>query len=238
MVMSSIGLALALASQPALAPVTVEVVAVGHSDTPATKFVLAVEVTATGATDDKAKADLARIKANLVQQLAAVGVTLVPEDPPASHAVKVDLTPDLGVATEDKSAKPSASDSFAVQAADRASVTRAQDIIARTAGASADRPPVSSITDTAAAARAAKRDAIAKAKLDAQNYADALGYGGATVVSVSERGDFGTIFTYMMSTFGSAMSNRTRPNMFEPAHGDTVPMDVAVTVTFRLDGKK
>ena len=57
MVTAPLWLALALAG-PANAPVTVEVVAVGHVDTPATKFVLAIELSATGDSDDKAKAAL------------------------------------------------------------------------------------------------------------------------------------------------------------------------------------
>ena len=116
--------------------------------------------------------------------------------------------------------------------ATRAAIAAAQDIVAKTAGASADsRRSVRQRQYTAM--RAAKRDAIAKAKLDAQNYADALGYATATVVSVSERGDLGTLFS-----FGMAMASRGAKNMFEPSRGDTVPIDVAVTVTFRLDGKR
>ncbi|MDB5681637.1 MAG: hypothetical protein JWO16_1442, partial [Sphingomonas bacterium] len=58
-------------------------------------------------------------------------------------------------------------------------------------------------------------------------------YSTATVVSVSERGDVGTIFS-----FATSMAARGPKSMFEPQRGDTVPIDVAVTVTFRLDGKK
>ena len=53
------------------------------------------------------------------------------------------------------------------------------------------------------------------------------------MISVSERGDLGTLFTYGMS-----MAARGPKNMFEPSRGDTVPIDIAVTVTFRLDGRK
>ena len=80
MVMAPLWLALALAG-PANGPVTVEVVAVGHVDAPATKFVLPIEVSASGDTDAKAKDAVAKKKAALVQQLTAAGVTLVPEEP-------------------------------------------------------------------------------------------------------------------------------------------------------------
>jgi len=234
--MAPLWLALALAG-PANAPVTVEIVAVGHVDAPATKFVLAIELTANGETDDQAKAALAKRKAALVQQLAAAGVTLVPEEPGAvkKTPVLLEAFDAMNATDSDKTEtdKPSASESFSVQAATRAAITAAQDIVGKTEGASADQPPVSSIGDNAVAARAAKRDAIERARLDAQNYADSLGYASATVVSVSERGDLGTLFTYGMS-----MAARGPKNMFEPSHGDSVPVDVAVTVTFRLDGKK
>lgn len=230
--MAPLWLALALAG-PANGPVTVEVVAVGHVDTPATKFVLSIELTANGDSDDKAKAALAKKKAALLQQLTAAGVTLVPEEPGTVKTAPLKLDT-FDTTTDAKSdEKPSASETFSVQAPTRAGITAAQDIVSKTEGASADQPPISSITDSAAASRAAKRDAIAKAKLDAQNYADSLGYSSATVMSVSERGDIGTLFT-----FGLSMAARGPKSMFEPSRGDTVPMDVAVTVTFRLDGKK
>lgn len=230
MVMAPFWLALALAG-PANSPVTVEVVAVGHVDVPATKFVLAIELTASGDTDAKAKDALARKKAALVQQLTAAGVTLVADDT-RSKAVKVNLF-DVSTPNTDSPEKPSTSESFAVEAPTRAAIVAAQGVVAKTDGASADQPPISSIGDTGEANRAAKRDAIAKAKLDAQNYADSLGYTSAAVVSVSERGDIGTLFT-----FGMSMAARGPKSMFEPSRGDTVPIDVAVTVTFRLDGKK
>lgn len=238
MVMSSIWLALALASQPAAAPVTVEIVAIGHSETPATRFVLAVSIFTNGDTEAKARDNVAQIRASLIQQLAAIGVTLVPDDGNATATATAMTTMDAAADATDKPEKPSASDSFSVRAATRAAITQAQAVIARTTGASADQPPVSSITDVSAAARAAKTDAIAKAKLDAQNYADALGYTGASVVSVTERGDVGTFMNYALVTFGGAMSSRTPPAMFGVPHGDTVPIDIAVTVTFRLEGKK
>ncbi|MBN8807351.1 MAG: SIMPL domain-containing protein [Sphingomonas sp.] len=237
MVTGSIGLAMLLAAQPAAAPVTVEIVAIGHSETPATRFVLPVEVTATADTEDKAKAEVARIKAALVQQLAAIGVTPVPED--AGGASSKFSVPNLGVAEiDDKTHKPQSSDSFGMVGGSRSAIDRAKAIIAQTTGVSANQSPTTAITDTAAAARAAKRDAIAKARLDAQTYAEALGYADATVVSVSERGDFGTVFSYAMQSFGASLGGRMRPNMFGASHGDTVPMDVAVTVMFRLDGRK
>jgi len=237
--MAPLWLALALAG-PSNAPVTVEVVGVGHVDAPATKFVLSIDLTADGATDEKAKEALAKRKATLVQQLSAAGATLVPDEPGTVKTTPIDLVAlDVG---EDKSKttdeKPSVSETFSVQASTRAAITAAQGIVGKTEGASANQPPVSSITDYAGAQRAAKRDAIVKAKLDAQNYADTLGYAGATVVSVSERGDLGTIFSFGLAVMGGAMSSRTPPAMFMPARGDTVPVDVAVTVTFRLDGKK
>lgn len=229
--MAPLWLALALAG-PANGPVTVEVVAVGHVDTPATKFVLAIELTANGDSDDKAKAALAKKKAALIQQLNAAGVTLVPEEPGTVKTAPIKLD-SFDSSTDKTDEKPSASESFSVQAPTRAAITAAQDIVGKTEGASADTPPTSSIGDMTVAARAAKRDAIAKAKLDAQNYADSLGYATATVVSVSERGDIGTLFT-----FGLSMAARGPKTMFDPSRGDTVPTDVAVTVTFRLDGKK
>ncbi|WP_293989385.1 SIMPL domain-containing protein [Sphingomonas sp.] len=232
--MAPMWLALALAS-PANGPVTVEVVAVGHVDAPATKFVLAIDLTASGDTEDKAKDALAKRKAALLQQLTAAGATLVPEEPGTVKTAPVVLSDMMTADDKTKSTeeKPSASENFSVQAPTRAAITAAQAIVGKTEGASADQPPLSSIGDTSVAARAAKRDAIAKAKLDAQNYADELGYSGATVVSVSERGDIGTLFT-----FGMSMAARGPKSIFEPSRGDTVPIDVAVTVTFRLDGRK
>ena len=175
MVTTPLWLALALAG-PVNGPVTVEVVAVGHVDAPATKFVLSIELTASGDTDVKAKDAVAKKKAALLQQLAAAGVTLVPEEPGTVKTKPIELsTFDVG---DDKSKpndeKPSASETFSVEGATRAAITAAQGIVAKTDGASADQPPTSSIGDTGTANRAAKRDAIAKAKLDAQNYADSL----------------------------------------------------------------
>jgi len=229
--MAPMWLALALAGA-ANAPVTVEVVAVGHVDAPATKFVLAIDLTASGDSDDKAKAALARKKAALVQQLSAAGATLVPDESGTTKTAALKLD-SFDSSTDKADEKPSASENFSVQAATRAAIVAAQDIVRKTEGASADQAPITSIGDTAVASRAAKRDAIVRAKLDAQNYADSLGYASATVISVSERGDLGTLFTYGMS-----MAARGPKNMFEPSRGDTVPVDIAVTVTFRLDGKK
>ena len=234
MVMAPLWLAFALAG-PTSGPVTVEIVAVGHVDAPATKFVLAIELTASGDTEDKAKAALAKRKAALVAQLNASGVTLVQSETGTAKVVPVKVESFDTVVDADKAEaeKPSASESFSVEAPTRAAITAAQDVLGKTEGASADQPPISSIGDNAVASRAAKRDAIARAKLDAQNYADSLGYATATVVSVSERGDLGTLFTY-----GLSMAARGPKNIFEPSRGDTVPIDIAVTVTFRLDGKK
>jgi uncharacterized protein YggE len=234
MVMAPLWLALALAG-PANGPVTVEVVAMGHVDVPATKFVLSIDLTASGDSDAKAKETLARKKTALIQQLSAAGATPIPDEGGVTRLPKVkfdmlEAGADGAKAADDK---PSSSESFSVEAPTRAAITAAQAIVARTEGASADQAPISSIGDNAVAARAAKRDAIAKAKLDARNYADSLGYADATVVSVSERGDLGTLFS-----FGMSMAARGPKNMFEPSRGDTVPIDVAVIVTFRLDGKK
>ncbi|MBN8814935.1 MAG: SIMPL domain-containing protein [Sphingomonas sp.] len=229
--MAPLWLALALAGA-ANEPVTVEVVAVGHVDAPATRFVLAVDLTATGDTEAKAKAALATKKAALLQQLSAAGATLVPEESGATKAASIKLDA-FETSTDKTEEKPSASESFSVQATTRVAINAAREFVSRTEGASADQAPVSSISDTTVANRAAKRDAIAKAKLDAQNYADSLGYANATVVKVSERGDLGTLVSYGMS-----IAARGPKNIFEPSRGDTVPIDVAVTVTFRLDGKK
>ena len=102
---------------------------------------------------------------------------------------------------------------------------------AKTDGASADQPPISSIGDNAPPSAQRNVTRSRKAKSDAQNYADWLGYAGATVVSVSERGDLGTLFTWHVD--GGA----GRPRTVRAVARRTVPIDIAVTVTFRLDGK-
>ncbi|MBS0478401.1 MAG: SIMPL domain-containing protein [Proteobacteria bacterium] len=232
MVAAPLWLALALAG-PAAGPVTVEIVAVGHVDAPATKFVLTIDLTTSGDSEDQAKAALAKKKAALLKQLSAAGATLTPDEAGKFPPVKFDALPSAAGESKTAEEKPVSSERFSVQASTRAAISAAQEIVSKTEGASADQAPVSSIGDNSSASRAAKRDAIARAKLDAQNYADALGYATATVVSVSERGDLGTLFTYGMS-----MAARGPKSLFEPSRGDTVPIDVAVTVTFRLDGKK
>src|SRR4051812_37286300 len=129
MVMAPLWLALALAGAVD-APVTVEVVAVGHVDAPATRFVLAIELTASGDTEDKAKAALARNRTALVQQLSAAGVTLVREEAGAVKTAPVKLD-SFDTSTDGKTEeKPSASESFSVQAPTRAAIAAAQAVVA------------------------------------------------------------------------------------------------------------
>jgi uncharacterized protein YggE len=227
--------------------VTVEIVSVGHVETPANLYVLSVTLQASGDTEPKARQALEAAKAALFKKLAAVGAKPMPDSlnkPPEKLITYDDSMTVLGnemidnytsVDVTPPPEKPTFSQGFAITSASRAAIAQAQDLIARTEGASATDAPYSFISDVPAARRAAKRNAIEKARLDAQTYADTLGYAGATVTAVSERNDIGTLFTMFSSAIIGA---KGRPAMFEPSRGDTVATDVTVIVTFRLDGKK
>jgi uncharacterized protein YggE len=226
--------------------VTVEIVSVGHVETPANQYILSVTLQASGETEAKARQAFEATKIALLKKLAAVGATPTPDSFSKPPTLVTNSFDDLALENgmiDNYSAVDSATlpenasmmQSFTIKAASRVAIAKAQDLIARTDGASADDAPYSFISDVPAARRAAKINAIEKAKLDAAAYADTLGYSGASVTAISERNDIGTLFTLFASAMVGA---KGRSAMFEPSRGDVVATDVTVVVTFRLDGKK
>ncbi|WP_426264826.1 SIMPL domain-containing protein [Sphingomonas sp. PWP1-2] len=222
-------------------PVTVEIVASGHVETPADRFRVSGNVLACGATKAEADAALARKVAELEASLRAIGVTKAqPLERPSlagmmgamsgtrgSYGCNTvdlkDLLASPGAATKPKPAERLGANAPVSFDAPNRSVA----IAALTAADAkpAEKPLAISIDDTTAR-RAAKQQALAKARQEAAAYAVSLGSGPATLTRISEKQDWNsTDFAgQMVRMIGLAAS----------APSDSVATDVTLTVEFRL----
>lgn len=227
-------------------PVTVEIVASGHVETPADRFRVSGNVLACGATKAEADAALARKVAELEASLRAIGVTKAqPLERPSlagmmgamsgtrgSYGCNTvdlkDLLASPGAATKPKP-KPAerlgANAPVSFDAPSRPVAMRA--IAALTAAdAKPSEKPLAILIDDTTARRAAKQQALTKARQEAAAYAVSLGSGPATLTRISEKQDWNsTDFAgQMVRMIGLAAS----------APGDSVATDVTLTVEFRL----
>lgn len=225
-------------------PVKVEIVASGHVETPADRFRVSGNVLACGATKAEADAALARKVAELEASLRAIGVTKAqPLERPSlagmmgamsgtrgSYGCNTvdlkDLLASPGAATKPKPAERlGANAPVSFDAPSRSVAMRA--IAALTAAdAKPSEKPLAILIDDTTARRAAKQQALTKARQEAAAYAVSLGSGPATLTRISEKQDWNsTDFAgQMVRMIGLAAS----------APGDSVATDVTLTVEFRL----
>lgn len=237
MVMAPIWLALALAAPQQAQPVTVEIVAIGHSETPADKFQLAALLTVSADSDVAASALLAKRVQELTDKVRATGAQidvrsgsqfeLFASDP--SLAMTLIGAPDVSGAGGKKSASAIA----VIIAPDSATVVRAGAAAATVTGVKTAGEPTSLLTDPAAARRTAKSDGLTKARVEADAYAAKLGLGGVTLIAVSEKMDFGAV---MLSSYASG-GKQPAFGPLQRSTGNTVLTDVPLTVTYRIDPK-
>ena len=248
MVMGSI--AAVLLAGASATPVTVEIVASGHVETPATAYRVSGSVLACAVTQGEADRLLAQKTAAIDRSVAAIGArkAAAAEKPSLAGMVSglmatrtasecnSDMTALLGakggdtspVAKSDAPTGPklSASTSLSFDAPDRATAAR---VIA--ALKAADAKPSDAVapvlTDDAAPRRAAKQQAMAKARTEADAYAATLGLKRVMLAAISERQDIGSMdyIGQMLKSFGLPMT----------AASDTVSTDVTLTVTFRME---
>lgn len=236
----SAALALLLqAAAPAAAtgPVAVEIVASGHVDAPAQRFRFSAKIEAEGADEDAAKAALERKRAALTAQLGRLGAqpsSATTEKAPSFLGLLSGMggiVPSVTAATmgedgaEGTPAKASVSAAF--DAVDRAAAMRAMQA-AEAAGATVTDPLIPLLVDPTAATRQAKAAALAKAQDEAKGYAAALALSGPTLIRVSEKQDLSASFDFVKQIL----------RVFAKPNGevaDTVPVDVTLTVEFRLE---
>ncbi|MEG3177512.1 SIMPL domain-containing protein [Sphingomonas sp. RB3P16] len=225
-------------------PVTVEIVASGHVETPADRFRVSGNVLACATTQPDADALLARKVAAIEASMRGLGVTKAqPLERPSLSGMmgammatrgtrdcnSVDLSnllakPDAAT-TKEKTAERSASAPVSFDAPSRSVAVRV--IAALTAAdAKPSDKPIAMLVDDTAARRAAKQQALTKARAEAAAYAASLGTGPATLSKISEKQDWNsTDFAgQMVRLIGLAGSTP----------GDTVATDITLTVEFRL----
>jgi Protein of unknown function (DUF541) len=226
------------------APVTVEIVASGHVETPADRFRVSGEVLACAATQPEADAALARKVASIESAMRGIGVSRgqALERPSLAGMMATITTRGTRncntVDLKDFMAKPGAPPSkdtpverigasapVAYDAPSRAVATRALALLKAADAKPADKP-VALLVDDTPARRAAKQQALAKARVEAAAYAASLGSGTPTLTRISEKQDWNsTDFAgQMVRMIGLVATNS----------GDTVATDVTLTVEFRL----
>ena len=248
MVMATLVVA-ALAAASAT-PVTVEIVASGHVDTPASAYRVSGSVLACGTTQAEADRMLAQKTAAIDQSVAALGAKKAQgaEKPSLTGMVasfmatrtasecNSDMTALLASKPGDKSPvgkteqpsgpKLAANASLSFDAPDRATATR---VIAalKAADAKPSDAVIPVLIDDTAPRRAAKQQALVKARTEADAYAAPLALGRVTLAAISERQDIGSVdyIGQMLRSFGLPMTTGT----------DMVPTDVTLTATFRLE---
>ena len=234
-----IALALLAAAQPAAAaagPVTVEIVASGHVDAPAQRFRFSAKLQAEGEDEAAAKVALEAKRAALTAELARLRVqpsSATTEQTPSiaslfsGMAGAMPSTTAATVGEDGGEGQPAqASVSAAYDAPDRASAARAIKA-AEAAGATVTDPVVPLLTDPTGPTRAAKAAALARAQDEAKAYGANLGLGRAAVVRISEKQDLSASFDFVKQIF----------RVFAKPDGaaDTVPVDVTLTVEYRLE---
>lgn len=232
-------------------PVTVEIVASGHVDTPASAYRVSGSVLACGTTQAEADRMLAQKTAAIDRSVTALGAKKAQgaEKPSLTGMVaSLMATRTASECNSDMSALlavPGAADkapaksgeasagpklganaSLAFDAPDRAIAAR---VIAalKAADAKPSDAVIPVLTDDTAPRRAAKQQALVKARAEADAYAAPLALGRATLTAISERQDLGSVdyLGQMLRSFGLPMASAT----------DMVSTDVTLTVTFRLE---
>lgn len=232
-------------------PVTVEIVASGHVETPASAYRVSGNLLACAATQPEADRLLAEKAGAIDRSMAAIGVRKAQgvEKPSLTGMVagfmatrtasecNSDLTALLNpMKTADKSPDKSAAEpagrklsanaSLSFDAPDRTTAARA---IAALKAADAKPSDIVTpvLTDDTAPRRAAKQQALAKARTEAEAYAGPLALSRVTLSAISERQDIGSVdyIGQMLRSFGLPVTAST----------DTVSTDVTLTVTFRLE---
>ncbi|MES2095417.1 MAG: SIMPL domain-containing protein [Pseudomonadota bacterium] len=226
--MAPIWLAFALAV-PATQPVTVDIVTVGHVDAPAQRYELTVFVEAKGASEALAKDLLVKRRKTLIDQIIAAGAELgSAETNPMAVLMSGGF---IGNDVADEGKEKTARETLNITAPTRAIANKVKAIVASTEGAKSNDMVLSSLDDMTAARRAAKSDGLAKARAEADGYATKLGLGAVTLVAISEKADLGSL---MMIGDGKSPPFGL---LGRKSTGDTVPVDVPMTVSFRLDPK-
>lgn len=247
--MVTISIAAALLAGAGTTPVTVEIVASGHVETPADRYRISGSLLACAATQTEADALLAQKTAAITKTMSGLRVTpaavageklsfasmmgAMSAGRGASECNKSSLDDMLSGAGEEKTkekpaTKVGANAALSFDAPDPATAARA--IVAlKAADAKPADKAVPVLLDETAARRAAKQQALAKARVEASAYGAPLGLGTATLTAISERQDWGSLdfMSQMMRTIGLAGAGPS----------DKVATDVTLTVSFRLEGR-
>lgn len=228
-------------------PVTVEIVASGHVETPADRFRVSGNVLACAATQPEADALLTQKLAAIETTMRGMGVTRARAQERPSFAGMIgamsslrgardcnrmdmkDMLAGAGAA-KPKDAPVEQVGASAPVAFDAPSPTVAgRAIVAlKAADAKPSDKSVPILFDDTPARRAAKQQALAKAKQEADAYGAPLGLHRATLTRISEKQDWNSVdfVGQMVRTMGLAAT----------APSDTVATDVTLTVEFRLGG--
>lgn len=246
--MVMVSIAAALLAGASATPVTVEIVASGHVETPADRYRISGSVLACAATQADADALLAQKTAAITRTMGEMRVT-----PAAVAGEKLSFASMMGAmsagrgasecnpshlqdllenAAKGKTDKPvekvGASAPLSFDARDAATASRAIAAL-KAADAKPSDKAIPVLLDETAAKRSAKQQALAKARVEAEAYGAPLGLGVATLTGISERQDWGSLdfMGQMMRTIGLAGAGPS----------DKVVTDVTLTVSFRLDGR-
>ncbi|MGN6817320.1 MAG: SIMPL domain-containing protein [Sphingomonas sp.] len=226
---------LALATPADAQPVTVEIVAVGHAETPADRYEISGVIVAGADSDTAAAALLAKRKQAVLDQVAAAGANAVIRDGSEFELFSSDPAAAMSLARGNVDAKVEGKNQVSaivtITAPNRAAIDKVKAAIASIPGVRNTGTPLSSLNDAAAARRVAKADAMVKAKTEADGYANRLGFGNAVLTAISEKTDFSAMFQ---------ANNGKVPAlaMFQKSTDDTVTTEVTLTVTYRLDTKR
>ncbi|WP_168371722.1 SIMPL domain-containing protein [Sphingomonas sp. Leaf357] len=230
-------------------PVTVEIVASGHVETPADRYRISGSVLACAATQAEADALLAQKTAAITRTMSGMRVTpaavageklsfasmmgAMSAGRGASECNKSGLDDMLSAAADEKAkdkpaAKVGASAPLSFDARDAATASRAIAAL-KAADAKPSDKAIPVLLDETAAKRSAKQQALAKARVEAEAYGAPLGFGTATLTGISERQDWGSLdfMGQIMRTIGLAGAGPS----------DKVVTDVTLTVSFRLEGR-
>lgn len=235
------------------APVTVEIVASGHIETPAQKYRLVASLDVCAASQAAADQLLASKGATIDAGLRTIGVgpaapstgglsvpNLLSEMRPGkSSASCPDIETAVDVVTsdaEDVASATTAEDtpqfganrSFALDAPTAAAVDKAVALLTAN-GAKPGEKAVPMLVDEIGAKRAAKQQALTKARAEADSYAKLLG-GKAVLTRISERQELGQQSIDFLSQMVRMFAKGTGSAV------DSVSTDVTVTVEFALAG--
>lgn len=261
--MSSI--AAMLLAGAAATPVTVEIVASGHIETPAQKYRLAASLNVCAPSQAEADRLLASKAATIDAGLRGIGV--VPAAPVTGgtslsnllgqmgagkgntscpdleatvavsaagddHAVADDVvgsTDDAAASTVDVP-QFSANRRFSLDAPTAAAADKAIALLTANGAKPGDKA-IPMLADEVGAKRAAKQQALTKARAEADSYAALIG-GKAVLTRISERQELGQQSIDLMSQVFRAFVGR------DGGQADNVTTDVTITVEFALDGAR